>query len=113
LIRIAYVYTINLSRWLKNPVGLFISQRVQKKLSTKVPPVSRSEIHQCFMNRTGSFLEDTRANNRTTPPTKWFIAETNLKRTLKVVFIRTRSEIIIKTAYEPNPEELRIYRKYA
>ncbi|GAG92454.1 unnamed protein product, partial [marine sediment metagenome] len=43
----------------------------------------------------------------------WFISETDKQRILKVVFIRTESQIIIKTAYDPNAEELRIYRKYA
>jgi len=94
-------------------VELSFSKGVKKKLSVKIPPVTSIEIHQCFINRTGNFLEDTRANNKTNPPTKWFISKTNQQRVLKVVFIRNKSQIVIKTAYDPNTEELRIYRKYS
>jgi hypothetical protein len=92
-------------------MGFSISKGVKEK--GKTPPVVTNEIRQCFINRTGDFLEDTRAQNKTSPPTKWFISETDKQRILKVVFIRTESQIIIKTAYDPNAEELRIYRKYA
>jgi hypothetical protein len=60
------------------------------------------------------FLIDTREEHKTEPPTQWFISGTNKQRQLKVVFIRTsRTEIEIKTAYEPNPEEVMIYNKIA
>ena len=94
-------------------MGFSISKGVKEKLAGKTPPVVTNEIRQCFINRTGDFLEDTRAQNKTSPPTKWFISETDKQRILKVVFLRTESQIIIKTAYDPNAEELRIYRKYA
>lgn len=94
-------------------MGLSISQRVLKKLSAKVPPVSPGEINQCFLNRTGNFLEDTREDHKTDPPTKWFVSRTNQHRALKVVFMRVGSQVIIKTAYDPNSDEMRIYQKYA
>ena len=94
-------------------MSLSISKGVRKKLTDKSPPVTVNEIRQCFLNRNGNFLEDTREQNKTNPPTKWFIAETNQQRLLKVVFMRMNSQVIIKTAYDPNPEELRIYKKYA
>lgn len=31
---------------------------------------------------------------------------------LKIVFIRKDNDIIIKTAYDPNAEEIRIYKKF-
>ena len=94
-------------------MGFSISKGVKEKLTGKTPPVVTNEIRQCFINRTGDFLEDTRAQNKTSPPTKWFISQTDKQRILKVVFIRTESQIIIKTAYDLNAEELKIYRKYA
>ena len=94
-------------------MSLSISKGVREKLADKSPSVTANEIRQCFLNRTGDFLEDTRVHNKTSPPTKWFISETDKLRILKVVFIGTNSQIIIKTAYDPNTEELRIYRKYA
>lgn len=90
---------------------LIISPAVRSKLSRR-HQVSDSEIEEAFTNRQGGFLEDQRADNATIPPTLWFIAQTHHGRLLKVVFIIDGQNIIIKTAYEPNPEEIRIYRKY-
>jgi hypothetical protein len=94
-------------------MGLKISQSVRNKLQHKTPPVSEDEILQCFASRPGRYLVDTREENRTDPPTRWFIAETDRGRSLKVVFIRKGTDVTIKTAYDPNPEEIRIYRKYS
>lgn len=87
-----------------------ISQRIVKKLREK-HKVSLSEVKQCFMNRQSGLLEDIRVNHRTEPPTMWFIAETDSGRELKVVFMETKGICEIKTVYEPNEIEVRIYEK--
>ena len=79
----------------------------------KVPPVTPDKIEQCFSNRTGTYLVDTREEHASDPPTHWFIAETNLRRKLKVVFIPRLPDIVIRTAYDPNPIEMTIYDRYA
>lgn len=89
-----------------------ISSKVKSKLLTKHRGVTEEEIEECFASREGSFLEDIRAEHATDPPTKWFVAETDMGRILKVAFIYD-GDIVIKTAYEANPEEIRIYTKYA
>ena len=88
---------------------LIISAPVRAKLTNKKPPVSEQEIVECFSNRTGSYLIDIRANNLTNPLTRWFIAETNFGRKLKVAFVPTKDGIHIKSAYDPNQTEIRIY----
>lgn len=92
---------------------LKISHSVRVKLGLKNPPVSREEIEQCFANRSGRYLEDTREEHKSNPPTQWFIAETYYGRKLKVVFIQRGEDTVIRTAYDPNREELRIYTKYS
>ena len=67
----------------------------------------------CFENKYGRLLEDTREEHATTPPTAWFIAETNQCRCLKICFIPYEAELHIKTAYEPNQDEINIYNKHA
>lgn len=94
-----------------NP-NLQISASVQAKLAAKVPPVKRDEILQCFANREGKFLLDTREEHESDPPTRWFIAETNFGRKLKIAFIARGTVVTIRTAYDPNADELRIYSKY-
>lgn len=91
-----------------------ITARIRQKLKEK-HNVDPEEVEQCFLNREGRFLEDTRENHRTDPPTQWFISETDSGRRLKVVFVEDEElgQIHIKTAYEPNSEEERIYGRYS
>jgi len=94
-------------------LNLNISEAIAKKLSEK-HSVTRDEVEECFYNRIKGLLEDTREQHKTNPPTMWFIAETNEGRSLKVVFIELPNGTYeIKTAYEPNEDEVRIYEKFA
>lgn len=92
---------------------LKISPRIVEKLKNK-HQVSPDEIWECFLNRRQGFLEDTRLNHKTMPPTFWFISKTDHGRLLKVVFIELDNGTYeIKTAYPPNTNEVNIYEKYA
>jgi uncharacterized DUF497 family protein len=90
--------------------NLVVSAQVLVKLRDK-HKVSVREIEQCFENLSGSYLEDSREDHRTDPPTLWFIALTNRDRALKVVFMFIGDHVHIKTAYEPNSVELEIYQR--
>jgi uncharacterized DUF497 family protein len=89
-----------------------LSPKVAEKLANKKPPVTVEEIEQCFATRQGHYLEDQREEHASDPPTMWFIGETYFGRRLKVVFIARDSKVVIRTAYPPNEEEVRIYEKY-
>lgn len=91
--------------------ALTISPSVLAKLKDR-HKVSRLEVEQCFQNRAGRLLMDERALTKTVPPTLWFLALTNKGRCLKVVYIQRSDTIDLKTAYEPNDEESRIYKRY-
>jgi hypothetical protein len=93
---------------------ILINERIQKKLRDK-HGVTQSEVEQCFYNRYGRFLEDSREEHWTHPPTQWFIADTNAGRRLKVVFVEDRDTdiIYVKTAYDPDTNEEKIYDKYS
>ncbi len=93
-------------------MAFIISRNVLDKLATK-HRVSVEEIEQCFASRTGTYLEDSREEHKTDPPTRWFIGETDMGRKLKVVFIQRDGETIIRTAYEANDDEKRIYATYS
>lgn len=93
-------------------MALKCSSAVKRKLAEK-HSVSLEEVQQCFANREGGLLEDTREDHKTDPPTQWFIAETDYGRRLKVVFMLKDGDIILKTAYLPNDLEESIYRRYA
>ena len=90
-----------------------VSANVLAKLASKVPPVTIEEIEQCFATRSGGYLYDTREDHASDPPTLWFVSETYYGRKLKVIFIPKEDGITIRSAYDPNKEEIRIYEKYS
>jgi len=86
-----------------------ISRGVQNKLHEK-HSVSVREVKQCFANRRAGFLEDTRAEHKTDPPTKWFISETDKGRLLKIIFMMDGAgSIHLKSAYPPEDAARSIY----
>lgn len=91
--------------------NIIISSGVLEKIRAK-HRVDAREIDQCFENHIGLFLKDDREDHRTDPPTLWFIAPTNKDRMLKVVFIFIDGNIHVKSAFEPNEEELSIYESF-
>ena len=93
-------------------MNLFLSGKIKNKLANKIPPVAEEEVVQCFANRTGPLLEDTREDHRTNPPSLWFISETNTGRRLKVIFMRIGDEFHIKSAYEPEEAAVAMYNRY-
>lgn len=102
------VYTKN-QKMLPN---LVISPAIRAKLSTK-HRVEEHEVIECFLNREGGYLQDTREEHLTDPPTDWFVAETNAGRLLKVMFILRDGNIVIKSAYDANDAVSKIYDKLA
>ena len=93
-------------------MALVVPPKIKEKLQEKHGVTCR-EVEQCFANREGGLLMDTREVHKTDPPTTWFIAPTNKGRRLKVVLVQNGSDIFIKTAYEPNQQEEDIYKKKA
>lgn len=95
-------------QWGWNLRAIIISDGILAKLRDK-HDVSRAEVEQCFQNRCGMFLRDNREDHRTDPPSLWFIAETNKGRLLKVVCMFVDGNIHIKSVFEPNDDEIRLY----
>jgi len=94
------------------PIRIVITERIQAKLAEK-HKVTRAEIEECFLNREGGLLLDEREDHKTDPPTLWFISETDAGRTLKIVFVERDGIVFLKTAYDANEDEKRIYEQKA
>jgi hypothetical protein len=98
-------------------VRIQISEPVSRKLTEKHGGVSADEILQCFENRTGRLLIETRPEHKTNPPTKWFISETNRGRKLKIAYMSTQDadglRAEIKSAYEPSRQTIEFYEANA
>ena len=92
--------------------NLIISSKISEKLKNK-HGVRRVEIEECFLNRSGKVLRDTREEHNSDPPTVWFIEETHQGRLLKIVYVKKDNNYYLRTAYEPNPEEKDIYNSKA
>jgi hypothetical protein len=93
-------------------MDLLITPKIARKLREK-HNVSEPEVFQCFLNRTGKYAHDYRDAHQTEPPTLWFISQTDAGRQLKIVLVRyPDKQIVIKSAYEPDFTELRLYRAH-
>ncbi len=91
-------------------MAVIISEKIREKLALK-HNVTPDEVEQCFANRNGKYLKDTREDHATDPPTLWFIAETDYGRKLKVAFVPKNGNDYLRSAFEPNSTELSIYAK--
>ncbi|MCO4320369.1 ADP-ribosyl-(dinitrogen reductase) hydrolase [Aliidiomarina quisquiliarum] len=98
----------------KEPPPLQVSERVREKLLHK-HNVTMNEVREAFgaRNSNRKFLTDNREDHKTNPPTLWFIAQTDRGRDLKISFIVLDDGVHLKSVYEPNSEEIRIYNKYS
>jgi hypothetical protein len=92
--------------------NLKISSQVEAKIRKK-HGLERSNVEQCFSNIEGGFLIDTREDHKTDPATQWFVAEDNMGRIIKVVFIFSDEKIYLKSAFVANEDEIYIYNKHA
>jgi len=90
---------------------LVITERVLDKLAKK-HNVTRAEVAQCFANKVGKLLDDDREEHKTNPPTHWFIAETDAGRELKVIFVIEDSVVFLKSAFDPDETERRMYAEF-
>jgi uncharacterized DUF497 family protein len=99
-----FVYTIHRMK------NFIVSAGVLEKLRDK-HGVSVREVEQCFENKCGMYLEDDREDNRTDPVTLAFIAPTNQGRLLKVAFIFLDGNVHIKTAFEPDADDIAFYER--
>ncbi len=102
---IGFVYTI------LQIMNFIVSAGVLEKLRDKHAVVSVREVEQCFENKCGMYLEDEREDNRTNPATLTFIAPTNQGRLLKVAFIFLDGNVHIKTAFDPDADDIAFYER--
>jgi len=75
--------------------------------------VRRADVVEAFANRIDDGPVDDREQHRTDPPSHWFISETNFGRRLKIVYMVVPGKgVVIKTAFEPNAAEEKLYARW-
>ena len=92
-------------------INFVFSPKLLDKLDGK-HDVTKKEVIECVYNSDDEDdLEDTREQHKTVPPTHWCLAYTDKCRLLKIVYVyREENETFyIKSAYEPNEDERRIF----
>lgn len=88
-----------------------ISDDVLNKIAGR--NITPKDVNQCFLNRELGLCEDTRAEHLTDPITRWFVAETDKGRTLKIMYVPGKDGVDLKSAYDATDAIIRIYKKYA
>ena len=90
-------------------MALKISEKILEKVFVQ-HRVSEREIKQCFRNRLGDNLEDSREEHKTDPPTEWFLGKTSAGEVLKIIFVNRDGDLYLKSAYAPTKECIEVYR---
>ncbi|MGV2900011.1 ADP-ribosyl-(dinitrogen reductase) hydrolase [Achromobacter sp. AGC78] len=92
--------------------NIVIVPEIRHKLETK-HQVREIEVHQCFLNRDGPYVEDTEEEHATDSgyPTEWFVAETDKGRLLKVCFVFENGNVYVKSAYDANEKSIALYEQ--
>lgn len=75
--------------------------------------VSRKEVLECFENHCGSYAYDKRPHHLDGDgnPSPWFVAETNKRRKLKIMFVLERGKIFLKSAYPATEKVNELYAR--
>lgn len=91
--------------------NLIISGAIKEKLRTR-HSVTVRDVEQCFENKCGTYLQDTREDHRTDPPTLWFVAPNNAGRVLKLMLVFRDGSVYLKSAYDATPEIQDLYERF-
>lgn len=77
--------------------------------------ISEKEVRECFSNHCGRYCYDNRPQHldRAGNPTPWFVAETNHRRMLKMMFVKDGADMELKSAYPATEKVVAIFRKFA
>lgn len=77
--------------------------------------ITRKEVMECFENHCGLYCYDNRREHLdgNGNPSPWFVAETNHKRALKIMFVLENGNVFLKSAYPATENVTRIYQKHA
>jgi hypothetical protein len=94
--------------------NLIISPKIQEKLSKKDPPVTSARSNSA--SRIFAVVYLSINENNTKPFRRPFGSSqkpTNANRELKIVYVQEAGLVYLKSAFDPNDEERRIYLKHA
>ena len=83
-------------------MALIISPEIEAKIgSADHGQITRKEVEECFDNHCGRYALDHRPQHLDSQgnPCPWFVAETNRRRRLKIMFVQENGNIYLKSAY--------------
>ena len=95
---------------------LIISKSVREKIAhDNHGNVTEKEVSECFSNHCGRYCYEQHPEHRDRQgnPTPWFVAETNQRRLLKIMFVREGSDVELRSAYPANQRVVDIFHKFA
>lgn len=81
------------------------SKTVRDKLRD-IHDVDWTEVEEAFFTSVPPYLLDRRPQHKTKPPTQYFIAETFDERLLKVCFTIKDGTIWVKSAFDPEENDI-------
>jgi len=91
---------------------IVVSENIQEKI-LREHNVTVTEVEEAMFLHGSKYIIDDREKHKTHPPTVWFISESFEGRLLKIVIIPDikREFAKLRTAYEPDEQEIQIYEE--
>lgn len=94
---------------------LVISPAIRKKIGRDDHGgITEKDVRECFTNHCRGYCYDRRPQHldREGKPSMWFVAETNARRVLKIMFVRENESIVLKSAYPATETVQRLFDKH-
>lgn len=95
-------------------MALIISPKIEAKIGgDDHDNVTRQEVEECFQNHCSGYCHEQNAEHQDNEglPSLWFVAETNKRRVLKIMFVRRDGDIYLKSAYPANQRVRDIFKR--
>lgn len=97
-------------------MALIIKPNILKKIGgDDHGNVTQKEVEECFNNHCGKYCyeQNPQHTDRNGTPTPWFVAETNQRRRLKIMFVKDGSDVELRSAYPATQRVTDIFHKFA
>lgn len=95
-------------------MALVIAPQIEDKIGADDHGnVTAKEVQECFQNHCGGYCDEQRPEHQNSDglPSLWFVAETNKRRVLKIMFVRRDGNIHLKSAYPATDRVRDIFKR--
>lgn len=73
--------------------------------------LTRKDVEECFLNRTGQVVDNRPQHSGTLGPTWWFVAPNHAGKVIKVMYVEDDEHVYLRSAYLATDEVEAMYER--